>query len=116
MMRLGGDFSDVAAPRAAGQSPMLNKLLEPFRRALEKRRKRAEFERLQATGELDRILDEARYAWVRGDQGDDFLHVYRKDDMSLGSELFSTYSREEAIWWIVQRHLEETRKKSAEIQ
>ncbi|MGI9449325.1 MAG: hypothetical protein ACR2QH_01505 [Geminicoccaceae bacterium] len=95
---------------------MLDAIFDPIKRFLEERRKRAGFERLQATGELDRILDEARYVWVRGDQGDDFLHVYRKDDMSLGSELFSTYSREEAIWWIVQRHMEETRKKPAEIQ
>jgi len=91
---------------------MLDSFIDPFRHLLEQRRRRAEFERLRSTGELDRILDEARYVWVRGDQGDDFLHVYRKDDMNLGSELFSTYSKDEAIWWIVQRHREETVRKT----
>lgn len=86
---------------------MLDDFTEQIRRFMEKRRMRAELKRLRTDNKLDQLLHDAGYIWVRGDQGDDFLHVYRKGDTGLGSELFSTYSKDEAIWWIVQRYREE---------
>jgi hypothetical protein len=89
---------------------MLASVMVPIRRFFERRHMKAELERLRAGGELDQILRDADYELLLGDQGSDFVNVYRKDNVALGSEVFSALAgdKDEAIWWIVLRHRKET--------
>ena len=68
------------------------------------RQMRAGLKKLRAEDRLDQILEEANYEIIRGDQGSDYLHVYPRGHIGLGNEVFSALSRDEAIWWIVQKH------------
>lgn len=87
----------------------MDKIGEKIRRFIENRQRNDELRKLRASGELDKILRDADYELLPGDQGSDFVNVYRKGNVALGSELLSVLAskEEEAIWWIVQRHREE---------
>jgi len=88
---------------------MLDSVMDTIRRFLKRRRMKVELKDLRASGELDEILRDADYELLPGDQGSDFVNVYRKSNVALGAELFSTLAvnKDEAVWWIVQRHRED---------
>lgn len=88
---------------------MLDNLFGPIKRFLKRRHWHAEVERLRANGELDRILGDADYTYCRGGQGDGYYYVYRRGTESdQGAYVFLSPSTDEVVWWIVQRHREET--------
>lgn len=85
---------------------MPDSIIEPIRRFLEQRRMRAELKRLRVEGRLEQILAEADYVITGPAQGE-WCHVFRKGTESdLSASLFMSPRKEEAIWWIVQRHRE----------
>ena len=85
------------------KSALRGQFVDPVTRFLERSRMKSELRELRRSGELDRFLEDADYEIIRGDQGSDFIHVYHKEDLSLGAELFSAYSRDEVICWVMKR-------------
>lgn len=88
---------------------MMDSVTDTIRRFLKRRRMKVALKDLRASGELDEILRDANYELLPGDQGSDFVNVYRKGNVALGAELFSTLAmnKDEAVWWIVQHHHED---------
>lgn len=76
--------------------------VDPFSRLRERARMRAELQELRVNGKLDPILHASPYELIR--EGS-VVHRTNKDGY-----YFTSVSKDEAIWWIVQRHLEEKGK------
>ena len=65
-----------------------------------------EIKTLRNDGELDRVLEESRYAYLHPGafQGDPGYHVYLRDSNRLEDIVFSCSTEHEALWWIVENH------------
>ncbi|MGI9420091.1 MAG: hypothetical protein ACR2RA_19885 [Geminicoccaceae bacterium] len=62
--------------------------------------------KLRRIGELQRILDESPYTYLRpgSSLGDDWYHVHPKDSNQMDAIVHSSLRENRALWWIVEHH------------
>ena len=93
-------------------SAVQGQVVDPIQRFLAKRHMKSELQRLRASGELDQILSASGYTTVGPAQGE-WCEVYRKGtEADRSAKLFGSPLKDEAHWWIVQRHREEFGRKA----